>query len=112
MFPGVMPYVKKLKKEKKPRNPIGTPGNSYNGRSRLGDPQATQTYNLNAVTVCRVYLQKKKSANPSLQRGKLIKGTYSNFTLYPCVDLNRSGLVLKFAPILLSKKTRLETRNL
>ena len=26
-----------LKKRKKPRNLIGTPGNSYNGRSRLGD---------------------------------------------------------------------------
>ena len=36
IFPEVMPKTKYGKK-KKPRNPIGTLGNSYNGRSRLGD---------------------------------------------------------------------------
>ena len=37
IFLGVMPKIKNRKKEKKPRNPISSPGNSYNGRSMLED---------------------------------------------------------------------------
>ena len=36
-FPRSNAENKKSEKRKKPRNPIATPGNSYIGRSRLGD---------------------------------------------------------------------------